>query len=163
MRALRRPNSVSVGADVRIRPARPDEGERLREIARASKGHWGYDPEEVREWADGGDFSPESLSHKHAFVAEAGDEVVAWAGVIAEREIVWLDDMWVDPPWIGQGVGALLFDHAVALARQFGGRTLEWYAEPHAIGFYEKVGGRYLRDGPPSEWGRVLPVMGVDL
>ena len=30
-------------------------------------------------------------------------------------------------------------------------------------GFYEKVGGRYLRDGDPSEWDRVLPVMGVEL
>ena len=39
---------------------------------------------------------------------------------------------------------------------------MEWEAEPKALGFYEKMGGRYVRDAT-SEWGRVLSVMGVDL
>jgi GNAT superfamily N-acetyltransferase len=148
---------------VRIRGARPDEGERLREIAIAAKGHWGYEPEVVRRWAADGDFSAEGLRRKHAFVADAREGVVAWAGVIPKDAVVWLDDLWVDPPWIGRGVGSLLFEHARALARDLGGRTLEWEAEPNAVGFYERVGGRYLRDSEPSAWGRVLPVLGVDL
>jgi hypothetical protein len=40
---------------------------------------------------------------------------------------------------------------------------MEWEAEPNALGFYERMGGRYLRDSEPSAWGRVIPVMGVDL
>jgi hypothetical protein len=36
-------------------------------------------------------------------------------------------------------------------------------AEPNALGFYERMGGRYLRDSEPSAWGRVIPLMGVDL
>lgn len=40
---------------------------------------------------------------------------------------------------------------------------LEWEAEPNAIGFYERVGGRVLRTSEPTIWGRVLPVMGVEL
>jgi hypothetical protein len=43
------------------------------------------------------------------------------------------------------------------------GERLEWQAEPNSVGFYEKLGGRYLRDGEPTSWGRVLPVMGLDL
>jgi hypothetical protein len=42
-------------------------------------------------------------------------------------------------------------------------RLVREWAEPNAIGFYEKLGARYLRDSEPSEWGRVLPVMGVSL
>ena len=34
-----------------IRPAHPNEGERLREITAAAKGFWGYDGERVRAWA----------------------------------------------------------------------------------------------------------------
>jgi hypothetical protein len=40
---------------------------------------------------------------------------------------------------------------------------MEWEAEPNALGFYERMGGRYLRDSEPSAWGRLIPVMGVDL
>ena len=38
---------------------------------------------------------------------------------------------------------------------------LELEAEPHAVGFYEKMGARYLRDSEPGAWGRVNPVMGI--
>ena len=47
--------------------------------------------------------------------------------------------------------------------RELGVSALEWEAEPNAVGFYEKVGGRYVRDSEPSEWGRVLPVMRLEL
>jgi hypothetical protein len=58
MRSDRKP------ARIRIRNARADEFERLREIAIAAKGHWGYEPALVREWAARGDFEPESLSER---------------------------------------------------------------------------------------------------
>ena len=149
--------------NVHVRPARPDEGEQLREIAIAAKGHWGYEPDVVRQWAAGGDFSEQGLREKHVFVGDVDGRAVAWAALIARGEVVWLDDMWVEPEWIGKGVGSLLFRHAVERAAELGGKTMEWEAEPNAIGFYERVGGRYFRDSEPTEWGRVLPVMGVDL
>jgi GNAT superfamily N-acetyltransferase len=152
-----------MGAPVSIRRARPEDGERLREIAAASKGYWGYEPEQVRAWVAGGDFSPEGLSSKEIYVAEAAGRPIAWAALEPKGDVVWLADMWVEPDWIGKGVGSLLFGHCVECATALGGKSLEWEAEPNAVGFYERVGGRYLRDSEPSEWGRVLPVMGVEL
>jgi GNAT superfamily N-acetyltransferase len=147
--------------DVEVQPARPEEGERLREIAVAAKGHWGYEPERVRQWGATLDFSAASLGE--TYVAEAGGRAIAWYALEARGDVVWLADMWVEPAWIGKGVGSILFRHAFERAGELGGRTLEWEAEPNAVGFYERVGGRYLRDGKPSEWGRVLPVMGIDV
>ena len=40
---------------------------------------------------------------------------------------------------------------------------MEWEAERNALGFCEKMGGRYLRDSEPGVWGRVSAVMGLDL
>jgi hypothetical protein len=40
---------------------------------------------------------------------------------------------------------------------------MEWEAEPNAVGFYERMGASYIRDSEVSEWGRVLPVLGVSL
>jgi GNAT superfamily N-acetyltransferase len=151
------------GPSLRIRHAHPHEGERLREIAVASKGHWGYESELVQQWAAMGDFSLGGLREKEVYVAEAEGRAVAWAALIPRGELVWLDDLWVEPQWIGKGVGSLLFRHAVHRAAELGGRKMEWAAEPNSVGFYERLGGRYLRDSEPTSWGRAIPVMGVDL
>ncbi|HVD26330.1 MAG TPA: GNAT family N-acetyltransferase [Gaiellaceae bacterium] len=146
-----------------IRPPHPDEGERLREIAIAAKAHWGYPVEQVQDWAGQGDFSAAGLEAKEFFVAEEDGRAVAFASLICRGAVCVLDDLWVEPDAMGKGIGSALFRAAAERARTLGSRTLEWEAEPHAVGFYERMGGRYLRDSPLSPWGRVLPVMGVDL
>jgi len=148
---------------IRIRPAHPHEGERLRAVAIAAKGYWGYDPDLVRQWAAMGDFSADGLRKREVYVAEAEGHAIGWAALIAKGELIWLDDLWVEPEWVGKGTGSLLFRYSVEHAIRLGGKRLEWEAEPNAVGFYEKLGGRYLRDSEPSLWGRVIPVMGLDL
>jgi GNAT superfamily N-acetyltransferase len=83
--------------------------------------------------------------------------------ILLEGSTAVLDELWVEPGWIGQGVGSRLFRFVAAHATDLGATRMEWEADPNAVGFYERMGGRYLRDGEPSEWGRILPVMGIDL
>jgi GNAT superfamily N-acetyltransferase len=148
---------------VDIRKAAVQDGERLREIAVAAKGYWGYEPKRVRDWGASLDFSHDGLRDKEVHVAEVGGRIVGWAGLIPRGDVCWLDDLWIEPPSIGTGIGTLLFRHAAEQAARLGARRMEWEAEPNALGFYQKMGGRYLRDSEPSEWGRVLAVIGVDL
>ena len=135
----------------------------MREIAVEAKAHWGYDRALVEEWALGGDFDPESLRKRLLYVAEGDGRPVGWAALIPRGEVGWLEDLWVEPAWIGRGVGRALFEHVAAEARQRGARRLEWEAEPNAQGFYEHLGATYVRDSEETEWGRVLEVLGVDL
>ena len=109
------------------------------------------------------DFEPESLRARLVFVAEAEGRPVGWAALIPRGEVGWLEDLWVTPAWIGRGVGRLLFEHVADRAREQGARRLEWEAEPNAQGFYEHMGGRYVRESEVTEWGRVLDVLGVSL
>jgi GNAT superfamily N-acetyltransferase len=146
-----------------IRAARLDDGERLREIARRSKSYWRYPAERVEEWAATLDFSAVGMQRKDFHVAIVSGHAVGWMALIVERDVCWLDDMWIDPEWIGKGIGTRLFEHAAALARLRTASRMEWEAEPHAVGFYEKMGGRYLRDGEPGVWGRINPIMGIEL
>jgi len=149
--------------NVVVRSGRLDEGERLKQIAVGAKAFWGYELDRVLDWADQGDFSPARLRELVVFVAEAEDHAVGWCSVIPQGETSWLEDLWVDPDWIGKGIGRLLFDHASAYSESLGAVRLEWEAEPNAIGFYERMGAKYIRDSEPSEWGRTLSVMGVEL
>jgi GNAT superfamily N-acetyltransferase len=148
---------------MRIRRARANEGERLREIARAAKGYWRYDPERVDQWIAGLDVSPEGLGKKEFYVADVDGRVVGWSAIIAKRDVCWLDDLWIEPERIGRRVGTCLFRHAVARARELGAARIEFEAERHAIGFYEKRGARSVRDGEPGVWGRVSPIMALEI
>jgi GNAT superfamily N-acetyltransferase len=148
---------------IRIREGAEADFERLRAIAVEAKAHWGYDRALVEEWAQGGDFEPESLRRRLLYVAEEDGRPVAWAALIPRGEVGWLEDLWVDPAWIGRGLGRALFEHVADEARQRGARRLEWEAEPNAQGFYRHMGAAYRRDSEETEWGRVLEVLGVEL
>jgi GNAT superfamily N-acetyltransferase len=146
-----------------VRAGSETEFARLREIAVDAKAHWGYDRARVEEWARHGDFEPESLRAREVYVAEADGAAIGWGALIMRGEVGWLEDLWVDPPWIGRGVGRLLFEHVAERARGLGARRLEWEAEPNAAGFYERMGAAYVRPSEVTEWGRVLDVLGVEL
>jgi GNAT superfamily N-acetyltransferase len=143
----------------RLRPAVPDDYERVRELTFESKAYWGYDREFVRRWADGLGFDGD----EERWVAELDGAIVAWAALVPPVEgVALLDDLWVDPTAMGLGLGSRLFRLVAGRARELGAERLEWGAEPNAVGFYEKLGGRKLRDHV-TEWGRVAPWMGLEL
>jgi GNAT superfamily N-acetyltransferase len=146
-----------------IRPVEGDEGERLREIAIAAKAHWGYDLDRVKQWAAMGDFSPIALRQRDVYVAAVASGPVGWAAAVGQADAWWLDDLWITPQWMGKGIGSRLFEHVAEQARAAGAHRMEWEAEPNALGFYERMGGRWLRESEPSVWGRVNPIMGLDL
>jgi GNAT superfamily N-acetyltransferase len=142
-----------------VRPAGAADYEPLRELTFESKAHWGYDRDLVRSWADGLSFD----SDCERWVAELDGTIVAWAALAPPADgVAVLDHLWVDPAWMGRGLGSLLFRLAADRARELGAQRLEWSAEPNAVGFYEKLGGRKLRDHL-TEWGRLSPWMGLEL
>ncbi len=148
--------------ELRIRPADPDEGEALRTIAIASKGHWGYDQGFLMRFGAILSLSPDWIRQHDVWVLEEGGEVAGFYGLIHHGEVSELDDLWLLPAYIGKGHGRRLFEHAAARARESGALRLEWEAEPHATGFYERMGGRAVRE-TISELGRKLSIFALDL
>jgi GNAT superfamily N-acetyltransferase len=153
------------GADeaVSIRPARPEEAERLREIARSAKGYWDYDQALVRDWAATLDFRPDAVPGRELFVAEVAGEPVGLASILTEESTFVLEDLWIDQPAMGRGLGRRLVEHAASRARELGATRLVWEAEPNAVGFYERLGAHRIGESEPGAWGRRLPLMALDL
>jgi hypothetical protein len=56
-----------------------------------------------------------------------------------------------------------MFEHAVARGSELGAARVELEAERHAVGFYEKIGARYVRVSEPGVWGRISPIMALEL
>ena len=143
---------------VHIRRARPAEAPALAALAVRSKGYWPYPPEFLARFARGLGMSAEVVAANEVWVGERDGYVRGFYTLLHRADRTVLDDLWLEPAEIGRGCGRALFEHARGRAVAAGARVLEWEAEPHAVGFYERMGGATVR-WANSPLGRPLPVM----
>lgn len=147
-----------------IRPARPDESELLGELACAAKAHWGYPPDVMALWADDLGVSPEFIEEHHVVCAERDGEVVGFAAVCEEDGAFELEHLWVRPERMHQGVGRALLGEIVEHVRPLGATGIRIVSDPHAEGFYLKLGARRVGAKESTKRpGRFLPVLVLDI
>jgi GNAT superfamily N-acetyltransferase len=141
-----------------LRAAHAGELDVLSALAMRSKAHWGYPLQWLEAWRDQLTVSPRDLSAFEVLVA-AGDSVMGFAAVDVSTDPAILEHLWIDPDWMGRGVGRALFLKAAAIARERGAGALETDADPHALGFYERLGGTQVGQTPADVLGhsRRLP------
>ena len=142
-----------------IRPGRPEEAADLTELIMRSKAYWGYDEEFMARCRPALTLHPSDIEPKRVTVAEIDGRlagVVTIAGSPPEGEI---DLLFVDPWAIGTGVGRLLYDHALAFARDNGFAALLIEADPQAEPFYLRMGAVRIGDTISTATGRNLPLL----
>jgi N-acetylglutamate synthase-like GNAT family acetyltransferase len=66
--------------------------------------------------------------------------IVGFATVQQEDGFLELEDLFVDPDWMRQGIATLLIQDAMTAAQQRGISRIEVTANPHADAFYRQVG-----------------------
>lgn len=154
---------------ITIRPALPGEHTQLSDIMFAAKFYWDY-PEELKLlWRKELTITPEMLQEQDFFVAEVGSALAGFYSTVENKEDyyvgelfhpqgLWLENMFVHPDWIGQGFGHRLMQHLLKRCREAGIPKICFYADPHATGFYERYGGRFIGAYPSSVPGRNLPL-----
>jgi ribosomal protein S18 acetylase RimI-like enzyme len=147
-----------------IRRARPDEAERLSELARRSKASWGYDEGFMRRAAVELTITADAISSQEVWVLEdQGGAILGFHRVIPGDPAV-LEDLWVEPEAMGAGYGRRLWEHAADVAGQRGATAMELDADPNALGFYERMGAVRVGVTPSTVVaGRELPRMRLSL
>lgn len=149
-----------------IRAARPEDAAAMTAVAFAAKRHWGYDELQIDAWRDGLTVRPEQIAHGAAFIAEIHGEAVGVAVACPSEDRWELEHLWVVPRAMGRGVGRALLDAVCRRLQQAGVRQLRIESDPHAAGFYARIGARRAGAKPApiaGEPGRVLPVFMVEL
>jgi len=147
-----------------IRPAREDEIEPLSQLCRRSKAHWGYDARFM-------ELSRNSLTVRRQWVTAGNVLVAERDGVAAGVAAIAPDGpghevalFFVDPAFMGHGIGADLYRAMIALAAERGIARLGVLADPNAASFYEKMGARPVGSEPSESIpGRFLPYLEVDV
>jgi GNAT superfamily N-acetyltransferase len=152
-----------VSVPLTIRRARPEEAESLRELTRRSMAHWPQSPEYRAEANRLVSLSAVDLDRDEAWVAELDGVTVGYYRLSVEGDVAEIEEMFVDPPRIGQGIGRRLFEHVLASARRSGVRRLEWDTDANAAGFYLAMGGQPLGTSPSGIAGDPLTRMRITL
>ncbi|WP_158965362.1 GNAT family N-acetyltransferase [Chachezhania sediminis] len=146
-----------------IRTPTLDELPALTALCRRSKGYWGYDEAFLDACRDELALRPEDFDHDFA-LAEVDGVLAGLALVETKGDEAELLSLFVDPSFIGKGVGARLLRWGIDVARAAGAARMMIQADPNAVPFYVAKGAVQVGEVPSGAMpGRSLPLMQLGL
>ena len=148
--------------DIRVVRARPEQAERLTQVAHAAKSYWGYPSQWIELWHNQLTITKQFILQNEVYAAVDDDEaILGFYALMGSGERMVLEHLWVQPRSLHGGAGRKLFEHAIQLAAENGAQRIEIESDPNAEGFYQKMGAEtvgevtYELEGLP----RSLPLM----
>lgn len=150
-----------------IREAREDEVRFLSDLALRSKAYWGYS----REFLDACrseltvDAARIDSDDYLSFVAVQGATIIGFYAVerLSDDDYE-LEALFVEPTYIGTGVGRTLINHATTTLSQRSAARLIIQGDPNATQFYLTAGGRQIGERESgSVPGRYLPLFEIEI
>ena len=150
---------------VSIRRSRASESDRLTEIAHLAKRHWGYPERWIELWKDILTITPDFISTYEVYSADDGRDILGFYALIMNGDKATLDHLWIDPKYIGMGLGKELFNHAVEKAAEMRAAIIEVESDPNAEGFYKHMGARRIGETSSELDGheRILPLLALEI
>ena len=126
---------------IRITPAREESLDDINELIARSKAYWNWPEGYLDQALPLHRIGPAYVRSNQCFeVLDAHDRLVAFISVVVSDARVVLDNLWVMPELIGNGIGRQACEHVFRLARERGWTQLWVLPEPPAEGFYVKAG-----------------------
>ena len=129
-----------------IRAAVPGDMPSLRDVFRRSSLSNDGDRPNLLAHPDVLELSDLAVREGRTRAAVAGDRIVGFATWLGTGSIVEIEDLFVDPDQMRQGIGRALVLDLIAIARGHGVRRVEVTANQHALVFYENVGFAVCHD-----------------
>lgn len=129
-----------------------------------SKAHWGYSEEQMEKWRDDLQVSARYIENNEVFITRESDRI---AGYYSFSKIsvstVKLDNIFIDPEYIGKGLGLTLMKDFLNRVKKLEVATITLYSEPNAEQFYQKFGFKTVGQLKSSIPNRFLPIMELNL
>jgi GNAT superfamily N-acetyltransferase len=129
---------------VNITIAHPSEADALTEIAFVAKRSWGYPEHWIEHWCSLLTVTPDFVATHATYAARDDQGILGFSALAQSAGILCLEHLWVSPSATGRGVGRALFHRARQRARDLGFATFEIESDPHAAGFYERMGAERI-------------------
>jgi len=145
--------------------ARAAQAAALTRIALAAKRHWGYPERWMQVWEPQLTMTPAYILANEVWALRLPKELAGFYSLSGVEDRAFLENLWVLPGYIRQGYGRQLFDHALRRCRELGYKAVQIESDPHAQGFYERMGAHQMGEHVSLLDGqaRILPVLELEL
>ena len=123
-----------------IRTARPDDMPALRDVYRRASLSNEVDRPNLLAHPEYLEFSDVAVREGRTRAAVSAGRVVGFATWLTAGDAFEVEDLFVDPRWMRQGIGRALILDMIEIAAAHGVLRLEVTGNPHALAFYQSVG-----------------------
>lgn len=148
-----------------IRPAKVEEAQKLTQLNLRSKAFWGYDESFIQKYTWELTITPKFIEEHPTFVMISDDKIIGYYMFMKRsEERVELEYLFVEPDWIGKGIGRILIEHAKTYALSNAFREIVILADPHAKPFYLSKGAIQIGEKESlSIPGKMVPQLIIPL
>ncbi|MEK5184995.1 GNAT family N-acetyltransferase [Solibacillus sp. FSL W7-1324] len=142
----------------KIRKATVEVAVILTDIAINAKGSWGYSEDFMNAWKDTLTITGDDIQSKVIYVLEEEKTIKGFYCLCTETKK--LENFFVVPIYIGQGLGKILWKDIILKAKEYGLSSFQFNSDPNAYEFYLKMGAKriiYVESAVIP--GRIYPLM----
>lgn len=139
-------------AELTIVGAREANLAQINALIARSKSHWNWPQAYLERALSLHLVTPDYLKRAASFEVwtSAPPELVAFFSLDTSSTIPMLDNLWVEPSYIGKGIGRLACNYVVDLALRTGWSEVSVMPDPPSEGFYARLGFRDTGERVPS-------------
>jgi N-acetylglutamate synthase-like GNAT family acetyltransferase len=149
---------------MKIVKATPSNSQELTALTIRSKAHWGYSPEQILDWTDVLTVSEDYISEASVYMLRDGEQLIGYYALLTlSPDLIKLDNIFIDPPFIGKGFGKRLMIDLFEKAKASGATKMTLDSDPNAEQFYKDWGFKVVGKLETSIQDRYLPIMEMEI
>lgn len=138
--------------------ASSDDSSLLTDTAFKSKRKWNYTEEQMALWTNELTITERYIKENHVFKILDKTNYLGFFSLVIKDKYIEIDHFWLLPENIQKGYGSITFDFIQQTAQRLNYNILRVFSEPHANGFYSKMGGKIVQSKESKVKGRFLDV-----
>ncbi|MFD1615817.1 GNAT family N-acetyltransferase [Gelatiniphilus marinus] len=132
----------------------------LTELTIRSKSYWDYSAEQIEEWRKDLTISESYILENEVYKLTEDNNIIGYYSFFKSNDTdVKLENLFVDPKFIGCGIGKTLMTDFLQRIRKTKFERIILDSDPNAEKFYEKIGFKIIGKLETSIENRFLPIM----
>ncbi len=149
---------------MKIEKAKNIDNIELSKLTVRSKAHWNYSSEKIEKWKDDLTISAEYIDKNEVYKLKEDDRLIGYYSFQSpDSKKVKLDNIFIDPEFIGRGYGKILMNHFFKQVKNKGFENIYLDSDPNAEKFYQNLGFKVIGQLESSIKNRFLSIMELEI
>ena len=148
-----------------IEKARKKDARILTDLTIRSKSYWDYSAEQIMSWKDDLTITTAYIDKNEVYKLTNKHNIIIgyYSYIILNDAVIKLDNLFIDPPYIGHDYGTLLMNDFLKRIKSLKFEKVTLDADPNAEKFYHKFGFKTVGKLKSTVENRFLPIMEIKI